>query len=196
MQNLVRAGIFGVDLLTSDYGAAQNMFIQERAAMYMMGAWEMGMATNPGFSQSFRDNLDVIKVPVIRNGRGTADDAMYWFGGNFVVSANSKNKELTVEYLEFLAERFSIYCWEAGAGFPAQVITPLDTDSDVAKKLLQFSSEIKSMSGLPPTLDYGNTIAFNEEFNELIRQLCANLITPLQFCQRLDAAAETDSKAR
>jgi len=196
MQNIVRAGIFGIDLLTSDYGAAQNMFIQERAAMYMMGAWEMGMATNPGFSQSFRDNLDVIKVPVIRDGQGTSDDAMFWFGGNFVASAKSKNNKLAVEYLEFLAERFSLYCWEAGAGFPAQVITPLDTDSDVAKKLLQFSSEIKSMSGFPPALDYGNTIAFNGEFNELIRQLCANRITPQVFAQRLDAAAEADFNAR
>ena len=137
LQNLVRADIFGDrnrnELLISNYDAARNMFTQERAAMYMMGAWEMGMATNPGLSQSFRDNLDVIKIPVLRNEKGTADDAMYWFGGNFVVSADSKNKELAVKYLEFLAERFSVYCWEAGAGFPAQIITPLETDSDVAK---------------------------------------------------------------
>jgi raffinose/stachyose/melibiose transport system substrate-binding protein len=160
----------------------------------MMGSWEMGMATNTNFSQSFRDNLDVIKFPVVKGGKGTENDPMVWFGGNFVVSARSKNKALAVEYIKFLAERFGSYCWETGAGVPAQKVTPKASDSDVSKKLLQFSAEAKSISGKAPGLDYGKTNAFKEEFQELIRQLCAQVITPEVFCQRLDAAAEKDSK--
>ncbi|MDR0503813.1 MAG: extracellular solute-binding protein [Treponema sp.] len=194
VQNLVKADVFNPNLTISDYGDAQNQFVQERAAMYMMGSWEMGMAANPGFSESFRNNLDVIKFPVIQGGKGTADDPMVWFGGNFVVSANSRNKALAVEYLKFLAERFGSYCWDSGAGFPAQKVTPKASDSDVSKKLLQFSAEAKSISGKAPGLDYGKTNAFKEEHQELIRQLCAQIITPEVFCQRLDAAAEQDSK--
>jgi raffinose/stachyose/melibiose transport system substrate-binding protein len=194
VQELVRAGVFNTNLTTSDYGDAQNQFVQERAAMYMMGSWEMGMATNPGFSQSFRNNLDVIKFPVIQGGRGTADDPMVWFGGNFVVSARSGNKALAVEYIKFLAERFGPYCWEMGAGFPAQRVTPRPSDSDVSKKLLQFSADAKNISGRAPGLDYGKTNAFKEEHQELIRQLCAQIITPEVFCQRLDAAAERDAR--
>lgn len=37
IQNLVKAGVFQSDLVTSDYGASRNLFGQERAAMYMMG---------------------------------------------------------------------------------------------------------------------------------------------------------------
>ena len=194
VQDLVKAGVFSSNLTTSDYGDAQNQFVQERAAMYMMGSWEMGMATNTGFSDSFRNNLDVIKFPVIQGGKGTADDPMVWFGGNFVVSANSKNKALAVSYLKFLAERFGPYCWDMGAGFPAQKVTPKASDSSVSKKLLQFSAEAKTISGKAPGLDYGKTNAFKEEHQELIRQLCAQLITPEVFCQRLDAAAEQDAK--
>jgi raffinose/stachyose/melibiose transport system substrate-binding protein len=194
IQDLVKAGVFNANLTTSDYGDAQNQFVQERAAMYMMGSWEMGMATNTNFSQSFRNNLDVIKFPVVRNGKGTADDAMVWFGGNFVVSSKSPNKALALQYLKFLAEKFGPYCWEMGAGFPAQKVNPRPSDSDVSKKLLEFLSTAKSISGKPPGLDYGKTNVFKEDYQELIRQLCSQLITPEVFCQRLDAAAEQDSK--
>jgi raffinose/stachyose/melibiose transport system substrate-binding protein len=194
IQNLIRTGVFNANLTTSDYGDAQNQFIQERAAMYMMGSWEMGMAANPNFPQSFRDNLDVIRFPVIQGGLGTAEDTMLWFGGNFVVSSRSQNKEMVIEYIKFLAERFGAYCWEMGAGFPAQKITPHPDDSYVSKKLLQFSSEAASVSGKAPGLDYGKTSVFKEEFQELIRQLAAMLLTPEEFARRLDAAAERDSR--
>ena len=193
LQNLVKAGVFSANLTTSDYGDAQNQFLQERAAIYMMGSWEMGMATNTNFSQSFRDNLDVIKFPVITGGKGLIDDTMVWFGGNFVVSSQSKNKEVAVEYIKFLAERFGPYCWESGAGFPAQLVSPRPEDSEVSKKLLLFSAEATSISGKAPGLDYGKTNVFKEEHQELIRQLCSQLITPEDFCQKLDAAAELDA---
>jgi raffinose/stachyose/melibiose transport system substrate-binding protein len=194
IQNLIRAGVFNVNLGVSDYGDARNQFVQERAAMYMMGSWEMGMATNPGFPESFRNNLDVIRFPAIQGGLGTAYDTMFWFGGNFIASARSGNIELAVEYLKFLAERFGEYCWESGAGFPAQRITPREDDSYVAKKLLQFSGEATTISGRAPGLDYGRTAVFKEEHQELIRQLAALLITPEEFTQRLDAAADLDSR--
>jgi ABC-type glycerol-3-phosphate transport system substrate-binding protein len=119
---------------------------------------------------------------------------MVWFGGNFVIAATSKNKALAAQYMKFLAERFGSYCWETGAGFPAQKVTPRASDSEVSKKLLQFSAEAKSISGKAPGLDYGKTNVFKEELQELIRQLCALIITPEVFCQRLDAAADLDSR--
>jgi len=194
IQDLVKAGLFPANLTTSDYGDSQNQFVQERAAMYMMGSWEMGMATNPGFSGSFRDNLDVIKFPAIRGGKGAIDDLLVWFGGNFVVSSNSKNKALALEYLKFLAERFGSYCWEMGAGFPAQKVTPRASDSAVSRKLLEFSVEARSVSGKANGLDYGRTNVFKETHQELMRQLCALIITPEDFCRKLDAAAEQDAK--
>ena len=194
IQTMISAGVFNTNLTTSDYGDAQNQFVQERAAMYMMGSWEMGMATNPGFSQSFRSNLDVIKFPTIQTGRGTVDEPMVWFGGNFVVSANSRNKTLALDYIKFLAEKFGTYCWESGAGFPAQRVTARPSDSEVSKKLLQFSADAKTVSGKAPGLDYGKTNAFKEEHQELIRQLCALIITPEEFCRRLDAAADLDAR--
>ena len=188
IQNLVRSGVFNANLTTSDYGDARNQFGQERAAMYMMGAWEMSLATDGSFSQSFRDNLDVIKFPVIQGGKGTADDVLAWFGGNYIISAKSKNKDLAHKYLLLLAEKFGTYAWEAQAFFPAQKVEPLPGDTLVAKQLLQIASDAKTTSGTPG-LDRSTTV-FKEEFQELMRQLCAQLISPEEFCRRLDTAAE------
>ena len=52
----------------------------------------MGLAADPNFSASFRDNLDVIKFPTISGGKGKADDLQAWFGGNYIVNAKSKGK--------------------------------------------------------------------------------------------------------
>ena len=192
IQGYAKAGVFQADLVTSDYGASRNLFGQERAAMYMMGSWEMGLATDPNFSQSFRDNLDVIKFPVVAGGKGVADDTLAWFGGNYIVNAKSKNKALALEYVKFYAQKFPAYAWEAGACFPAQKVTPRDSDSLVAKKLLQIAADAKSTSGTPG-LDR-STAAFKETHQDLMRQLCAGIVTPEDFCKQLDAAADKASK--
>jgi raffinose/stachyose/melibiose transport system substrate-binding protein len=188
IQNLVKAGVFQSDLITSDYGASRNLFGQERAAMYLMGSWEMSLATDPNFPQTFRDNLDVIKFPVISGGKGTEDDLVAWFGGNYILNAKSKNKELALEYLKLYAEKFPTYAWEAQACFPAQKVTPKEKDTVVAKKLLQVAASARSTSGTPG-LDRA-TAAFKESHQDLMRQLFAGIIEPEEFCKQLDAAAE------
>jgi raffinose/stachyose/melibiose transport system substrate-binding protein len=104
IQNLVKAGVFNANLTTSDYGDARNQFGQERAAMYMMGCWEISLATDPAFSDNFHNSLDAIKFPVIRGGKGTADDVPGWFGGNNSIT-NSGNKALAYEYVKLLCAR-------------------------------------------------------------------------------------------
>jgi raffinose/stachyose/melibiose transport system substrate-binding protein len=191
MQNLVKAGVFNANLTTSDYGDARNQFGQERAAMYMMGSWEMSLATDPNFSENFRSNLDVIKFPVVQGGKGTADDALAWFGGNYIITAG-KNKALAYEYLKFLGAKFGAYAWEAQAFFPAQKVTARPSDTVVSKKLLQIAADAKSTCGTPG-LDRSTSV-FKEDHQELIRQLCALVITPEEFCRKLDASAEQASK--
>ena len=57
-----------------------------------------------------------------------------------------------------------------------------------------FSAQAKNISGKAPSLDYGKTNEFKEQYRNLILQLCALDITPDVFCQQLDAAAEEDSR--
>jgi len=188
LQDAVRAGLFQDDLLTSDYGASRNLFGQEKAAMYLMGSWEMGLATDQNFPQSFRDNLGVFKLPGYGAGKGVVDDVMAWFGGNYVVNAKSANRELGVEYLKHYARRFPVLAWEKQVVFPAQRVTPTDKDTSVAKGLVALLNAARTTSGTP-SLDRA-TPAFKEDHQKLVKDLAAGVLTPEAFTRALDASAQ------
>lgn len=192
LQDLVKAGLFQEDLMVSDYGAARNLFGQGKAAMFLMGSWELGLATDQSFSDEFRASVDAFKFPTIAGGKGKIDDLQAWFGGNYVVSALSKNSALGVKYLEFYAKRFPALAWDKQATFPAQKVEPRPNDTPVAKTLLKIAAEAKATSGTP-SLDRA-TPAFKEEMQNAIRELCSNLITPEEFTKKLDASAEKAAK--
>jgi len=192
LQNLVKAGVFQDDLMVSDYGAARNLFGQGKAAMFLMGSWELGLPTDNSFSDEFKSNVDAFKFPLIEGGKGKTDDLMAWFGGNYVVSASSKYKDLGVKYLEFYAKRFPVLAWERQATFPAQKVDPRPSDTPVAKTLLKIASDAKATSGTP-SLDR-STPAFKEDIQNAMRELCSNLITPEEFTKKVDAAAEKAAK--
>ena len=187
LQDLAKAGLFQDDLLTSDYGASRNLFGQEKAAMYLMGSWEMGLPTDQNFPQTFRDNVGAFRVPALKSGKGAASDQMAWFGGNYMVSAKSKYKDLGVEYLKFYFKRFPVVGW--GAVFPAQKVTTTAKDSDLAKALVAILGGARVTSGTP-SLDRANS-AFKEDHQRLVKDLVAGVLTPEAFCKALDDSAAT-----
>jgi raffinose/stachyose/melibiose transport system substrate-binding protein len=77
-KQLIDSKLFADDLLTSDYGASRNLFGQEKAAMYLMGSWESGLSTDTSFSESFRNNLGVMRFPA--GPKGTINDLQAWGG--------------------------------------------------------------------------------------------------------------------
>ncbi len=187
LQKFVQSGLFQEDLMVSDYGASRNLFGQGRAAMYLMGSWEVGLATDASFSDDFKNNVDAFKLPVLKNGKGKIDDLVAWFGGNYVVSAASKNKAIGLKYLSFYAQRFPALAWEKQAAFPAQKVEPRASDTPVAKTLLSIAADAKRTSGTAG-LDL-STPQFKEDHQNFIRELCSVLITPEEFCKKLDASA-------
>ena len=178
--------------MTSDYGAARNLFGQGAAAMYMMGSWELGLATDANFPEEFRQNVRAFKIPVIAGEKGEVDQLMAWFGGNYVINAQTKNPELAVEYVKYLTERVGALTWEKQAAFPAVKVQAGENDTPLAKDLLQIGADAKATSG-PACLDL-STPQFKEDNQKFIQELIAGLITPEEFAQKLDAAAETAAK--
>jgi len=189
---LMQSGLFQDDLMVSDYGASRNLFGQGKAAMYVMGPWEMGLATDTNFSEEFRANVDAFKFPVLKNGKGKIDDLEAWYGGNYVISSASKYKDLDLKYLKYYAQRFPVLAWEKHASFPAQKVTPLESDTPVAKTLLKILADAKKTSGTT-TIDR-STPQFKEDHQNFIRELSSALITPEEFCRKIEASAEKASK--
>ncbi|MDC7238208.1 MAG: extracellular solute-binding protein [Sphaerochaetaceae bacterium] len=188
IQELVKAGVFQENLTTSDYGDARNAFGQERAAMYMMGSWEMGLANDTNFSENFKENLDVMPFPVVEGGKGKATDTLGWYGGNIVISSNSKIKDVANNYVEKIASDFGQKCWDLQAAFPPVKVQPLETDTHVAKQLLSIAANATTMSGTPG-LDRLDNV-FKEDHQELMRQLCSLIIDSEEFTTKLDASAQ------
>ncbi|HMG20893.1 MAG TPA: extracellular solute-binding protein [Kofleriaceae bacterium] len=192
LQRLVSSGLFHDDLMVSDYGAARNLFGQGKAAMYLMGSWELGLGADKGFSQEFRSNVDVFKFPTVKAGKGTIDDLMAWYGGNYVVSASSKNPALGKQYLVFYAKRFPELAWDKQATLPAQAVKPRPADTPVARSILRIIAEAVATSGTP-SLDL-STPRFKDDHENAIRELCSGLITPQAFVAKLEAAAQKAAK--
>lgn len=188
LSRMIKAGLFQDDLMVSDYGAARNLFGQGRAAMYLMGSWELGLGTDRTFSESFRTHVDVFRFPLVAGGKGTEHDVFAWFGGNYVVSASSKHKVLGMKYLQFYARRFPVLAWERQATLPAQKVAARPGDTPVARSLLRIVSEAKATSGTP-SLDL-STPRFKDDIENAMRELASGLISPEDFTRKLDTAAD------
>ena len=184
----VDSGVFGNDLVTMDYGASRNLFGQEQAAMYLMGSWELGLASDTNFSESFRENVRAAKFPVMSDGGGGLDDLVAWFGGNYIISADTEHMELAQEYVQLYAEMYPALVWERQAGFPAQTVEPSDDDTPVAQDLLRIAADAVATSGTP-AIDL-LTPGFKDTHMRLCKDLAAGVITPMEFCEGLQEAAE------
>jgi hypothetical protein len=117
---------------------------------------------------------------------------MAWYGGNYVVSATSKNLALSKQYLAFYARRFPELAWDKQAALPAQTVKPRRADTPVAKSILRIIGEARATSGTP-SLDL-STPRFKDDHENAIRELCSGLITPEAFVQKLEAAADRAAK--
>lgn len=193
LQNMAKAKLFQEDLITSDYGASRNLFGQQKAAMYLMGSWELGLSSDASFSDDFRNNVRAAKFPALASGKGNIDNLVAWFGGNYVINAKSKNIELGKAYLDLYSDRFPDLIWEKKGTFPAQKVQARPDDNDLAKDLLKILGDAKITTGDPPVLDR-STPEFKEDHQKYCKELVAGLITPLEFCQKVDVSAEKAAK--
>ncbi|UFU00620.1 extracellular solute-binding protein [Radiobacillus kanasensis] len=193
MKKMVDEGVFADGWLTADYGTARNLFGQEQAAMYLMGAWEMGLATDENFPESFRENVGVINYPVSENAE--AGDLVIYQGGGYSIAENSEHKEEAVKFLKyyFQPENWAKLVWQSGAGMPAQNFEDFLTgdESQLQTEMIEIFNSVTSASGTPILDD--STPEFKETIMTLHQELFTGDITPEEFGEELDAAA---AKAR
>lgn len=174
--------------ITADYGTSRNMFGQGQAAMFLMGNWEAGLATDENFPEEFRNNVGAIPYPASDKGKTT--DVAAWFGGGYSVAKNSKHPEEAVKFLQyfFAPENWAKQLWQTGSGTPAQNFDEFLTgsESELQKQLIGIFSSITSSSGTP--VQDNGTDEFKTKVMEAHQNLLSQLITPEAFLKELDAA--------
>lgn len=134
--------LFQYGFETFDYGTAQNLFLNGEAAMWWMGSWEMSVATD--------FEIGAFAMPTADP---SVEGALFAFpGGGYAVSANSKNKEAAMDFLEFMfaPDHWSKMCWEQGICMSAQNFYDYMTgnETDVQKDILNELNNAKSWTGL------------------------------------------------
>jgi raffinose/stachyose/melibiose transport system substrate-binding protein len=194
MKELADAEGFQDGFLTADYGASRNLFGQEQAAMYLMGSWEMGLATDQNFPESFRNNVGVFPYPA--SDKGAVEDVAAWFGGGYSISNNSANKEEAVKFLKYFYQQdnWVKLAWQSGATIPAQKFDNYLTgeETDLQKDLISIFNSIKTSSGTP-VLDQGKP-EFKETIMKLQQELLSKSLSPEEFAEKLEEAGEKNSQ--
>ncbi|HEX7056472.1 MAG TPA: extracellular solute-binding protein [Bacilli bacterium] len=192
MQQWIDAGAYGLGFLNQDYGTARNVFGQGKAAMYMMGEWEMGMASDENFPEEVRNNIGAFPFPSIEGGKGTTGDLTAWFGGGYAVSAYSKHKAEAIDFLKwmFRPDGWAKQVWVNGVTFPAQKYDQFMTgnETNVQKDLTQIFSNAKSYSGTVNQDKF--TPDTQTTYYNSIQKLEGKQMTPEQFVEIIDQAAE------
>ncbi|UUZ84933.1 extracellular solute-binding protein [Paenibacillus sp. P26] len=194
MKQMNDAKMFQDSFMTADYGASQNLFTQGKAAMWYMGSWEAGMATNEKSPETFRKNLGVIKFPVVDGGKGKESDLLAWNGGGYALTTSSKNPEEAKKFFDYLmsANQWAKNAWDTGAAVPAQKYTLTGKESDVQKQLTDILVNASSTAGAS-FIDYG-TPAFKDEVQNAFGKFFAGDSTPEQLVADLQAAADKQKK--
>ncbi len=179
---------FQVGNINADYGAARNYFGQGKAAMYYMGAWEAGMATDEAFSDDFKKNLVVVPFPATEKGKSS--DLVAWNGGGYAISAKSKNKEEALKLINYIMapENWAKTAWQTGACLPAQKFEQFNTGSEteVQKSLVSILTSASSLSGL--NWYDTKTPYFKTKCTDLGQALFAGATSPEDFLKEVDKA--------
>lgn len=188
---------FQDSFVAADYGAANNLFAQEKSAMYYMGAWEVGMDSNPNFSDSFKKNVDVVKFPGPSAGAGKSTDILAWNGGGYAVSANSPVKDEAIKLLKYIMkpDNWAKNGWQLGLVVPGQKYDSYLTgkETNLQKKLTEVLSVTTSISGT----SWNDSLApdFKTSSENLSQELAAGMLTPEKFLEEMDKAA-ADASAK
>lgn len=182
--------MFQDSFMTADYGASQNLFTQEKAAMWYMGSWESGMATNDKLSESFRQNLAVTRFPVVDGGKGKIGDLTAWNGGGYVLVSSSKNPDEAKKLFDYMmsADQWAKIVWDNGLAVPAQKYNLTGKETEVQKQLTDVLVNATSTAGAS-FVDYG-TPAFKDNAQNAFGKFFAGSTTPEQLIDDLQSAAE------
>ena len=193
MKELMDNKFYQDSFSAADYGAANNLFAQGKAAMYYMGSWEMGMATNDKLPEEFRNNLHAIAFPPMEGTNAKATDLFAFNGSGYGVSSTTKQKDEAIKFLNyiFLPDNWAKNAWQMGVCFPAQKFDKYMTgnESGLQKELVGLLGNATSLAGVP-WIDYTDNSEFKEATQDLSQRFALKMIGVDEYLKELDKAAD------
>lgn len=147
MNQLVKAGLFSDSVSVTNYDQASELFLSEKAAMFLNGQWYI-----PDATKALGDKVDWMYYPSYDKASYEAGKKV-WSGGGaaagYAVNPDSKNAELAAEVAAFISEK---YC-EAKVKLRGMPFVALSVDVEpeveyapMTKKLMDHIPNITSIT--------------------------------------------------
>ena len=185
-------GVFEIGFETTDYGTAQNLFLNEQAAMYYMGSWDMSIANNQDVPEEVRSAFKVFQMPAPEGANGNDTTITAWNGGGYSVTENGANKEEAIKLLNymFLPENWTRLAWENGVCMSAQDFSQYATgnETELQKEFMDIVANSTTMSGT--SIGDLGTAEFKTTTEDKVQELAIGSITPEQFLEDIAAVCK------
>ena len=195
LRQLVDANAFSTGFNGIDVGPARTQFLNEQAAMYLMGTWLVARALEE--SPEFPSKMKCIAFPAVepfdrlRPGGGKGDATTVVGGVNcaFAVSRSCENSEKAAALLRFLTDEQVGEEWCRIGRIPAlrvgdEALDELPVPTRAALDLLRAAKTIQPYydQHLPPRLA--------EEHKKTTQEIFAGTLTPAEAADRMEKLAK------
>ncbi|PDO09561.1 MAG: ABC transporter substrate-binding protein [Candidatus Reconcilbacillus cellulovorans] len=187
VQELVdlQAFIKGFNGLSND--EAKSEFMSGKAAMYLMGTWELpNYTTNPETPEDFKKKVGFFKFPTVAGGKGNVND---WVGGPGVglfVAENSKVKEQAKDFVKFFVQKWGEQSVTGPGVIPA---TKVDTSGTNLPQLYKdLLNELNNAHSLILYADVQMKPAAADVHLNQIQALFGKATTPEDFAKKQEEA--------
>lgn len=166
---------------------AKSEFLNGKAAMYMMGTWELpNFTTNEEIPKEFRDSVGFFKFPTVDGGKG---DINSWVGGPGVglfISQDSKVKEEAKKFVEYFVTKWGEQSVTGAGVIPA---TKVDTASlELPQLYIDLFNEMNQASSITLFADVQMEANAAETHLNMIQALFGKAVTPESFSDEHDKA--------
>ncbi|BAM48037.1 extracellular solute-binding protein [Amphibacillus xylanus] len=191
IQELVDLGAFinGYNGLGND--EAKGYFINEQAAMYLMGTWDLPeWTTNEDNPQEFRDSIDYFKFPVYEGGEGDIDSFVGGPGVGLFVAEDSDVKEQALAFVEFFVERWGQMAVEQAGVIPATVV---NTDGvELPQMYIDILNDLNEATNLTLYADVQMSAAAADVHLNMIQAIYGGEVTPEEFAAKHEEALASE----
>lgn len=188
IQELVDMGAFSEGAIAISDQEAKSQFINEQAAMYSIGTWDLpNYTTSDEVPQEFQDSVGFFNFPTV-NGKG---DMKNWVGGPGVgmfVAENSDVKEEAKAFAAFFAKQ-----WGEKSVLQAGVIPATKVDPgalDLPEMYVDALNELNSAKNITVFADVQLDPHPSDRHHELMKSLFGKEITPEEFGAQQQAAID------
>ena len=182
LRRLVDAGAFPSGFNGLDDAAARTRFLNDEAAMYLMGTWLVARVKTE--VPEFMDKLACVPFPSVAGGKGDASTVVGGVNCAFAVSSSCKHPELATELLRYLTAAEVVDGWCEIGRIPA-----LKTSEKQAFKLPEPTRQAQALLSkaayLQPYYDQYLRPRLAEEHKKTTQGIFADTLTPQAAADRM-----------